>query len=155
MTPILARSWGCCLQFLRANFPESDGGNDDGVVHWPAFGLHDEFVASSPVVALNWLGKRSLMYLTVTNEFTIIDTVIMTMQERLDFSGMNLIYAEFTLSRPPASARGPGSNVCTTFMNSIRSNDNRLLVLCQGQVKQITVLGMTQQIMSLEDGGQW
>jgi len=40
-------------------------------------------------------------------------------------------------------------------MNSIRSSDNRLLVLCQGEIKEITALGMRQQIMSLEDGGQW
>lgn len=154
VTPILARAWGCCLQFLCANFPprdENDSGLDDGTIHWPAFGLHDEFDATSPVVALNWLGKRSLVYLTVNNEFTIIDTVIMTMQERLDFSGIKLVYAEFALSRP----RRPGSNLCTTFMNSIRSNDNRLLVLCQEEIKQITVLGMRQQISSLEDGGQW
>lgn len=154
VTPILARSWGCCIQFLCANFPprdESDTDQNDGTIHWPAFGLHDEFDASSPVVALNWLGTRSLVYLTVTNEFTIIDTVIMTIQERLDFSGIKLVYAEFALSRP----KRPESNLCTTFMNSIRSNDNRLLVLCQEEVKQITVLGIRQQISSLEDGGQW
>lgn len=40
-------------------------------------------------------------------------------------------------------------------MNSIRSNDNRLLVLCEDEVKQITVMGITQQISSLEEGGQW
>jgi hypothetical protein len=172
ITPILARAWGCCLQFLRASSPpsiEDDENNNSATVgddnaavatvHWPAFGTHDEFDASAPVVALNWLGKRSLVYLTITNEFIIIDTVIMTMQERLDFSGMKLIYAEFALSRPPPSAssrfRQPNSNDCTTFMNSIRSSDNRLLVLCQGDIKEITALGMRQQIMSLEDGGQW
>jgi len=155
VTPILARAWGSCLQFLRASFPDSDGAPDDGAINWPAFGLHDEFNAPSPVVALNWLGKRSLVYLTITNEFTIVDTVIMTMQENLDFSSMNLVYAEFALSRPTTSTRGPGSNICTTFMNSIRSSDDRLMVLCQEEVKQITVLGMRQQIASLEEGGQW
>ena len=155
VTPILARAWGCCLQFLRASFPprdESDNDADDTIVHWPAFGSHDEFDAAAPVVALNWLGKRSLVYLTLTNEFTIIDTVIMTMQERLDFSGMSLVYAEFALSR---SRQLLDSRSRTTFMNSIRSSDNRLLVLCQDEIKEITVLGMRQQIMSLEDGGQW
>lgn len=161
VTPILARAWGCCLQFLRASFPEIDeygDGNvieDDTIVHWPAFGTHDEFDASAPVVALNWLGKRSLVYLTVTNEFIVIDTVIMTMQERLDFSGMKLVYAEFALSRHHRQHPADSKNGLTTFMNSIRSNDNRLLVLCQDEVKEITVLGMRKQIISLEDGGQW
>ena len=94
VTPILARSWGCCIQFLCANFPPSEEGDtveDDGEIHWPAFGLHDEFDASAPVVSLSWLGTRSLVYLTISNEFTIIDTVIMTMQERLDFSGIKLV----------------------------------------------------------------
>jgi hypothetical protein len=93
LTPILARSWGCCIQFLCANFPpcESDEEPEDATVHWPAFGVHDEFDASSPVVSLSWLGSRSLVYLTLSNEFTIIDTVIMTMQERLDFSGIKLV----------------------------------------------------------------
>lgn len=103
------------------------------------------------MVALNWLGKRSLVYLTLTNEFIIIDTVIMTMQERLDFSGLKLVYAEFALSR----RHNISQNGCSTFMNSIRSSDNRLLVLCQEEIKEITVLGMRRQIMSLEDGGQW
>ena len=93
VTPILARSWGSCIQFLCANFPSSEEGDtkEDGEIHWPAFGLHDEFDASAPVVSLNWLGTRSLVYLTLSNEFTIIDTVIMTMQERLDFSGIKLV----------------------------------------------------------------
>ena len=162
ITPILARAWGCCLQFLRASSPpsiEDNDYNDDDATAWPAFGTHDEFDASAPVVALNWLGKRSLVYLTITNEFIIIDTVIMTMQERLDFSQMKLIYAEFALSRPPSASssnfRPPNSSGCTTFMNSIRSSDNRLLVMCQGEIKEITALEMRQQIMSLEDGGQW
>lgn len=93
VTPILARSWGCCIQFLCANFPprDEDPEPDDGTIHWPAFGLLDEFNTTAPVVSLNWLGTRSLVYLTLSNEFTIIDTVIMTMQERLDFSGMKLV----------------------------------------------------------------
>lgn len=59
--------------------------------------------------------------------------------------------AEFALSRPKSKE----SNLCTTFMNSIRSNDNRLLVLCQEEVKQLTVSSITQQISALEEGGQW
>ncbi len=170
VTPILARAWGCCLQFLRASAPldmedyvpgknASVGDNPAASVHWPAFGTHDEFDASAPVVALNWLGKRSLVYLTISNEFIMIDTVIMTMQERLDFSQIKLVYAEFALSRSSSSAsrlRHPGSNACcTTFMNSFRLSDNRLFILCQGEAKEITALGMRQQIMSLEDSGQW
>ena len=170
VTPILARAWGCCLQFLRASAPpdmeDYVPGNNTSVddnpaasVHWPAFGTHDEFDTSAPVVALNWLGKRSLVYLTITNEFILIDTVIMTMQERLDFSQIKLVYAEFALSRSSPSAsrlRHPGSTACcTTFMNSFRLSDNRLFILCQGEAKEITALGMRQQIVSLEDGGQW
>ncbi len=47
------------------------------IVHWPAFGAHDKFDAPAPVVALNWLGRHSLVYLTIMNELIIIDTVIM------------------------------------------------------------------------------
>jgi hypothetical protein len=169
VTPILARAWGCCLQFLRASTPDMEDyapakavnieDNSGTSVHWPAFGTHDEFDASAPVVALNWLGKRSLVYLTITNEFIMIDTVIMTMQERLDFSQIKLVYAEFALSRSSSSAsrlRHPNSNgCCTTFMNSFRLSDNRLFILCKEEVKEITALGMRQQIASLEDGGQW
>ena len=191
VTPVLARAWGRCLQFLRANFPPcneengNDAASDEEAVHWPAFGAHDEFDASAPVVALNWLGKRSLVYLTLMNELTIIDTVIMTMQERLDFSGMKLVYAEFALCRVPQKLKGSlnkdshSNSDCTTFMNSIRSSDNRLLILCQSEIKEsknfchlsnvssknqitssripflVTVLGMREQIMSLEESGQW
>lgn len=157
VTPILARAWGRSLQLLRAAYPPFDPDADDGeggAVHWPAFGVHDELETESPVVALSWLGRRSLVYLTAANEFAVVDTVMMTMQERLDFSEMSLVYAEFSLSRGAgASPRRP--EACTTFMNSMRSSDSRLLVLCRGEVKQVTILGMKQQIMSLEEGGQW
>jgi len=150
VTPILARAWGQSLQLLRAAYPPFDPDADDGeggAVHWPAFGVHDELETESPVVALSWLGKRSLVYLTLANEFAVVDTVIMTMQERLDFSGMSLVYAEFSLSRGAgASPRRP--EACTTFMNSMRSCDTRLLVLCRGEVKQVTILGMKQQVRS-------
>ncbi len=81
------------------------------------------------------------------------------MQEWLNFYGMKLVYAEFSLSRPSPSTSSrslqQNSNDCTTFMKSIQSSDNRSLVLCQGEIKEITALGMRQQIMLLEDGGQW
>ncbi len=74
----------------------------------------------------------------------------------LDEAGLRRIC---TVSRPPSSASSrflePNSNDCTTFMNNIQSSDNCLLVLCQGEIKEITALGMRQKIMSLEDGGQW
>ena len=150
VTPILARAWGRSLQLLRAAYPPFDPDADDdegGAVHWPAFGVHEELETESPVVALSWLGKRSLVYLTSANEFAVVDTVMMTMQERLDFSEMSLVYAEFSLSRGAgASPRRP--EACTTFMNSMRSSDSRLLVLCRGEVKQVTILGMKQQVRS-------
>ncbi|KAL7552323.1 hypothetical protein ACHAWF_015556, partial [Thalassiosira exigua] len=155
VAPVLARAWGHALQFLRASFPPVDEGGalDEDDVHWPAFGTHDELDAAAPVVALEWLGRRSLVYLTLSNEFAIIDTVIMTMQERLDFSGMRLVYAEFALSRAKQKRDDDGAR--TTFMNSIRSSDDRLLVLCREGITEITVPGMRRQISSLEDGGQW
>jgi hypothetical protein len=78
--PILARAWGCCLQLLCASFPTIDDGerveNQGANIHWPAFGVHKEIDSTTPIVALEWLSERSLVYLTVTNEFTLVDTVI-------------------------------------------------------------------------------
>ena len=69
---------------------------------------------------------------------------------------MKLVYAEFALSRVRLKPQPtPNANNGATFMNSIRSSDNRLLVLCQTEITEITVLGMREQIMSLEEGGQW
>ena len=162
VTPILARAWGCYIQLLRANFPPSDNVDDgraDDTMHWPAFGVHDEFDVTAPVVALEWLGDRSLVFLSLTNELTIVDTVMMTLTERLDFSGMKLVYAEFALSRPAISqsAENPNNEPCvsTTFQNSIRSSEDRLLVLCQKEVKTLSILGIQQRITALEEDGEW
>lgn len=160
VTPILARAWGCKVQFLRASFPTLYSGGEADPFHWPGFGLHDEFSSPSPVVALEWLGERSLAYLTINNEFNVIDTVMMTTLERLNFSGLKLLYAEFTLSRSAAKefeADGNGSNgrVCTTFQNTLRSSDNRLLLLCQEEVRSISILGAKRRISALEEDGEW
>ena len=80
VSPILARSWGCSLQLLRASFLTSENGGSEGF-HWPAFGIHDEFIVPSPVVALEWLGERSLVYLTVTNEF-IVPSPVVALEDR-------------------------------------------------------------------------
>lgn len=160
VTPILARSWGCCVQFLQANLPTIESGPIDRIP-WPSFGLHDEFRVPSPVVALDWLSERALVYLTITNEFTIVDTVMMTMLERLDFSGLRLVYAEFSLSRKAAAdiaveqSQNPGTMLCTTFQNSFRASDERLLVLCQEEVKTISILGAKRRISALEEDGEW
>jgi len=161
ITPILARSWGCCIQLLRASFPTLDGGvtPEPDTMHWPAFGIHDEFDSSAPVVALEWLGERSLVYLTMTNEFMVADTVMMTLLERLDFSGLKLVYAEFSLSRAASGdsehkMAGNGS-LCTTFQNSARTSDNRLLILCQEEVKSVSILGAKRRIAALEQDGEW
>jgi len=168
--PTLARAWGCSLQLLRANFPPNESGDDDESLLLPAFGVHDEFEAPAPVVALEWLGNRSLVYLTVTNEFTVIDTVMMTLLERLDFSCERLVYAEFSLSRSVATnilSRGCKDeegdskplrkvpHVSTTFLNSIRTSDNRLLVLCQEELRSVSILGTRQRIRTLEEDGEW
>ena len=160
VTPILARAWGCKVQFLRASFPTLDSGGESDPFHWPGFGLHDEFASPSPVVALEWLGERSLAYLTINNEFNVIDTVMMTTLERLNFSGLKLLYAEFSLSRSAAKEfenEGKGSNdrVCTTFQNTLRASDNRLLLLCQEEVRSISILGAKRRISALEEDGEW
>ena len=170
ITPILARAWGCSLQLLRASFPMLE--DEDSApsqrpsmeqFQWPAFGIHDEFEVSAPVVALEWLSDRSLVYLTVSNEFTVVDTVMMTLLERLDFSGLRLVYAEFALSRGSSTQEGtlgdehengPGA-FSTTFQNSVRSCDNRLLVLCQHELKSVSIVGAKRRISGLEQDGEW
>ena len=159
VTPILARAWGRCVQLLRANFPpteDADDGKGDDTILWPAFGVHDEFEATAPVVALKWLGDRSLVFLSMTNELIIVDTVMMTLSERLDFSGMRLVYAEFALSRSAPSDESTNNQcVSTTFQNSIRSSEDRLLVLCQKEVKTLSILGIQQRVTALEELGEW
>ena len=174
--PMLARSWGCCLQLLNSTLPTLDddpppptasGGGEEPVVHWPAFGMHEEFDAESPIVAMEWLSERSLAYLTVTNELTVVDTVVMTLLERVDFSGMGVVFAEFTLSRTAARAmtgndgqEGAGEErispiTCTSFQNSVRCFDKRLMILCKDELCQITMVSSRQRIASLEADGEW
>eukprot|EP00977_Amphora_coffeiformis_P003727 scaffold742_cov165-Amphora_coffeaeformis.AAC.3 len=153
--PILARAWGCSLQLLRASFPtleetSSFRPGEEPAMHWPAFGVHKEVDAGAPIVALEWLSERSLVYLTVTNEFTLVDTVMMTLTERIDFSGLKLVFAEFALSRSADTTA-----ICTTFQNSIRCSDKRLMVLCQQELRCISILGARQRISSLESDGEW
>lgn len=157
--PILARAWGCCVQLLCASFPTLDDGahdNDPQMIHWPAFGLHEEIDTKTPTVALEWLNDRSLVYLTVNNEFTLVDTVMMTLLERLDFSGLRLVYAEFSLSRSSTSdaPESPAASA-TTFQNSIRCSDDRLMVLCQSEVKCVSVVSARRRISALEEDGEW
>jgi vacuolar protein sorting-associated protein 8 len=182
-TPILARAWGFSIQLLRASFqdplPQTSSKHDDhshpaggsgsnnninNTVAWPAFGVHDEFSSFAPVVALEWLNDRSLVYLTVQNEFTVIDTVMMTLVEKIDFSGLSLVYAEFSLSRSnndkdasPDEQVSPtqSPSFCTTFQNSIRSRDNRLLLLCQDELQSVSIVGAKRRISQLEQDGEW
>ena len=175
--PILARSWGCCVQLLVSSFPtleEPDPNtraNEESTVHWPAFGTHQEFDAEAPVVALEWLSERSLVYLTLTNELTVVDAVLMTLLERLDFSDMRVVFAEFALSRTASTSATrlePAENgeveaqqhtvspiCCSSFQNSVRCSDQRLMVLCEEELRQISMIGAQQRIASLEADGEW
>ena len=177
INPILARAWGCCIQFLRASFPEIEAGdesknNDD--FQYPAFGIHDEFDVDVPIVSLEWLNDRSLVFLSMNNEFTVIDTVMMTLLERLDFSNLKLVYAEFSLTRkaafpkpvePESKEEKEGQTstpaekgetyFCTTFQNSFRSCDKRLMLLCQEELKSVAVVGARPRISGLENDGEW
>jgi vacuolar protein sorting-associated protein 8 len=160
ITPILARAWGCCIQLLRASFPDNDDErNHQEVFQWPAFGVHDEFDVNIPVVALEWLNERSLVYLSMDNEFVVADTVMMTLLERLDFSNLKLVYAEFSLSRKSVvdSADPSGTEICycTTFQNSFRACDSRLLLLCQEELESVAVVGARPRISALENDGEW
>ena len=147
--PILARSWQCHVQFLHANSPAKEADSEDNnTIVWPAFGVLEDFQVTSAVVAMEWLGPRALIYLTDNNEVSVIDTVMMTLTEKLDFSSVTLVYAEFALA---ASA-----TVCTSFQNSMHSlGDNLLLILCQEEVKSISILGIQQRIKALEEDGEW
>jgi hypothetical protein len=74
------------LHLLASRFPTNEEdtatnnntqGNNDDVIHRPAFGLHQELEAKAPIVALEWLSERSLVFLTLTNELTVVDTALM------------------------------------------------------------------------------
>ena len=168
--PILARSWGCCLQFLGTSFPTLDDDpkmkstsqrmGEEPILHWPAFGVHHEIDAKSPIVSLEWLNERSLAYLTTSYELTLVDTVMMTLLERLDFSNVKLVYAEFTLSRtaekPNADGIGTMSGACcTTFLNSTRCSDDRIMMICQDDLRCISIVGARRRIAALEADGEW
>jgi vacuolar protein sorting-associated protein 8 len=166
LMPILARGWGCCLQLLCASFPtleltdvQVDTNPDQPQMHWPAFGVHKEIDSEKPIVALEWLDDRSLMYLTITNEFTLVDTVMMTLLERLDVSGLRLVYAEFALSRSATQFdignTENGVAPSTAFQNTIRYNDNRLMILCKSELQCISLVGARRRISSLEEDGEW
>ena len=198
INPILARAWGCCIQLLSASFPDSDEGGGGPTTNttttaapegfqYPAFGVHDEFDVDVPVVALEWLNDRSLVYLSMNNEFTVVDTVMMTLLERLDFSGLQLVYAEFSLSqkvaqkveqkKPSSKAEFDSDNddensgvvksqaalapvkaetyFCTTFQNSFRSCDKRLMLLCQEELQSVSVVEARPRISGLENDGEW
>jgi vacuolar protein sorting-associated protein 8 len=154
--PILARTWGCCLQLLCASFPSvEDAVPPPGTkqqIHWPAFGVYEEIDTSTPVVALEWLNDRSLVYLTATNELTVVDSVMLTMLERLDFSTLKLVYAEFSLSR---SSDGGNASSCITFQNSVRCSDDRVMVLCREELRCVSIVTARRRITSLEEDGEW
>jgi vacuolar protein sorting-associated protein 8 len=162
--PILARAWGCCLQLLCASFPTLDDDNvpsrigEEPIIHWPAFGIHQEIDAKSPIVSLEWLNERSLAYLTASYELTLVDTVMMTLLERLDFSDLKLVYAEFTLSRAAEKLNGEIASIsgaCTTFLNSTRCSDDRIMIVCQDELRCISIVGARRRISALEADGEW
>jgi len=162
--PILARSWGQTLQLLRANYinpvnaPSDEGTNastaDRDTQQWPAFGVlsEDEFSADSAIVSLHWINERSLAYLTANCEFTVIDTVCMTLIERFDFSQHKIVYAELKLSNS-----GSKKSNNATFSNSIRSciADQRLYVTCQHSLIQISLQSTKNMILDKEANGEW
>ena len=161
--PILARSWGETLQLLRANYitpvnAPVDHENIPTIVdhdskQWPAFGVlsDDEFATDSTIVSLHWINERSLAYLTSNCEFTVIDTVCMTLLERLDFSQHKLVYAALKL--PSCGV----SKTNATFANSIRSciADQRLYVTCQHALIQISLQSTKKLILDKEANGEW
>ena len=169
--PILARSWGCCLQLLCTSFPTFDDDTtskgsvqrigEEPVMHWPAFGVHQEIDAKLPIVSLEWLNERSLAYLSTSYELTLVDTVMMTLLERLDFSTVKLVYAEFTLSRTAEKVNSEGilgsasSACCATFLNSTRCSDDRIMMLCQDDLRCISIVGARRRISALEADGEW
>jgi hypothetical protein len=164
--PVLARGWGCCLQLLGVSFPTGDDTTNvekgkNAPIHWPAFGLHDEIDAKAPILALEWLSSRSVLYLTLSNELHLIDTVMMTLLERIDVSNLRTVYAEFSLSRNASqkgdriTSRDNDLEVSVTFQNSVRCSDDRLMILCQEQLKCISIVGARRRISCLEADGEW
>ena len=159
VTPILARAWGCCLQFLRTNFPSSDeiqAAEKDQTL-WPAFGVLDEIDGEDPILAIEWLNERTLVYLTASNELNFVDTVMMILLERLDFSGIRVIYAEFSLSRTslPEANEGMVPVLCSSLQNSLRTSDDRLMIVCEKEVKCISTVSARERVASLEEDGEW
>jgi vacuolar protein sorting-associated protein 8 len=95
--------------------------------------------------------------LTEPYELTLVDIVMMTLLERLDFSGLKLVYAEFALSRTSSGADEVGQAVstCTTFLNSTRCSDDRIMVICQDELRCISIIGARRRISALEADGEW
>jgi hypothetical protein len=68
----------------------------------------------------------------------------------------------FALSRCVAKSEDGDNNAkpisCTTvrlFRSSLRSFDDRLMVICQDELKCVSVVGARRRISALEEDGEW
>jgi vacuolar protein sorting-associated protein 8 len=73
--------------------------------------------------------------------------------ECLDFSGFNFVYAEFSLSRSGTETSERKS--CMTFQNSVKYSDDRIMILCQNELRCISIVGARRRVSTLEADGEW
>lgn len=141
-TPLLARGWGLHLQFLQITNWQDEGRKFEEVQSVQALGS---------IVALEWLnGDSAIMYLTRRQEFHLVDRQTMTLLERLDFANRYaLVYAELALSRTEEEAS------VVSFQNSLRYDDDRLLLLCRNELVSLSILGAQARVKALEEDGEW
>ena len=120
----------CSPQLLTANYPDNGAAADEA----PAFGAHEEFTTPLVVMSVQWVTDRTLGYLTVDHRFSIVDTVTMTLVDRISIQ-----------------------NVVASYQNSIISipNGGCLFVLSKTSLDQISLRGWDERISNLADSGQW
>jgi hypothetical protein len=93
--PVLARGWGNHIDFLlhkSAMVPKQDGSGEKEVT---VFEVVAGFKTEFPVLAIDWLGEKTLGYLDTKLKLHIYDTLSMTQLEVFDVRSQRLIFATY------------------------------------------------------------
>jgi len=139
------------VQLLQANFPPSEADadanfeTDSTEPQWPAFGSQDEFSTDHPIVAIAWLSQRSLAYLDSSLKLVIVDTVMMTIQDRINLENSGIVSSTiFTNSK--------------SFHSAIQTDpgpSGGLTILSTDSFQAISLLSFHDRIKKLADSGEW
>jgi hypothetical protein len=148
--PVICRGWDRWIECMTIGLQRINDGSQESRLR-----IVQRFVTDLPVVHVEWVDARNVVYMNIENYVCILDVVNGVELEAVDMSGSSLVYGSLPRKSNQEEADGSKPKPAPSFLNTIRCCDSRLYFLGCNDLSVGRMQSWIERVRALQGSGQW